>query len=160
MSVPVLLRPVGPADLEFLARLYAATRVEELSTTGWPQSEIEAFLRMQWQAQQTDYTRRFPAADHEIVLVDGEPAGRIWVDRGDEEIRLLDLSVMPAHRNRGIGTQLLVSLQNESTRVERVLCHSVVKGNLGALRLYHRLGFTVVGGVDTHHFMEWSPERS
>ena len=151
----VLLRPVQPADQEFLLALYADTRREEMATTGWPQQQIDEFLRMQFDAQRLDYARRFPDSDHDLVLAHGVPVGRIWVERGSKEIRLLDLAILSSHRNRGIGSKLLRGLQAEARRSQRPLRHSVLKQNLAALRLYQRLDFVVVGDLATHHLMEW-----
>lgn len=162
MSIAIILRPAGPADDGFLAELYADTRAEELAGVGWPDHEVAAFLRMQFEAQRTDYTARFPRSDNEIVLDGPVPVGRIWVNRAPDEIRLLDLAIRSDHRNRGIGTSLIRRLQDEALAAGRPLRHSVVKENVNALRLYSRLGFEIVGGVATHHLMEWSgpPSRS
>jgi ribosomal protein S18 acetylase RimI-like enzyme len=150
-----LLRPAGVADQDFLARLYADTRREELATTGWPPPQVAAFLQMQFEAQRTDYSHRYPASDHDLVLVDGEPVGRIWVDRGPLEIRLLDVAILDSARNQGIGTTLIRGLQNEARTAAKPLRHSVVKENFAALRLYHRLDFVIIGDLTTHHSMEW-----
>lgn len=151
----VVLRPAGPVDESFLAALYAETRAAEMITTGWRKPEIDAFLRMQFEAQRDDYERRFPDALHSIVVVDDCEVGRIWIDRSPAEIRLLDLTIRAADRGRGVGTALLADLQTEARRAGVPLRHSVVKANVDALRLYQRLGFVIVGDVPTHHLMEW-----
>ena len=55
-----LRRVIGHAD--FLYRVYASTRYEELAPAGWPPEQVEAFLRMQFRAQDTHYRTHFPAA--------------------------------------------------------------------------------------------------
>lgn len=149
------LRPAGPDDEPFLVSLYAQTRASEMAATGWGQREIDAFVQMQYAAQRSDYEGRYPAASHSVVLADDRPVGRIWIDRSPDEIRLLDLAVIDGDRDRGIGTRLLRDLQAEAQPAGVPLRHSVVKTNVDALRLYQRLGFTIVGDLPTHHLMEW-----
>jgi GNAT superfamily N-acetyltransferase len=157
MDVDITLRPVGQEDREFLFRLYSSTREEELALTQWDDEQKRTFLEMQFMAQQTDYASRFPGSEHAIVLVGGEAVGRIWVARWEDEIRLLDIALLPEHRNAGSGTVLLKRLQAEARQAGQPLRHSVYKMNDGALRFYERLGFTVVEDFETYVLMEWLP---
>ena len=138
------LRPVEPGDREFLQRVYASTREEELAVFGWDATTKAAFLRMQFAAQDGYYRQQFPGATFDVVTVDGEPAGRLYVDRGDTEVRVIDIALLPDHRGRGIGTALLAPILAEGKTVS---IH-VERGN-PARRLYERLGFSLVedGGV-------------
>lgn len=112
---------------------------------------------MQFEAQRTDYMQRFPNAAHSIVLVDGEVHGRIWVERNADEIRLLDIAVLPQWRNRGTGSVLLERLIAESRESGRPLRDSVFKDNPGAFRLYRRLGFEIVEDLEFYWALEWRP---
>jgi ribosomal protein S18 acetylase RimI-like enzyme len=123
----------------------------------WPDEQKRAFLRGQFDAQRTDYSVRFPDAEHSIVVVDDEPIGRLWVDRRVEEIRLLDIAILPSGQNVGVGTALIEKLQRHATAAVLPLRHSVHATNRGALRFYQRLGFVVVEDFETHLLMEWSP---
>jgi ribosomal protein S18 acetylase RimI-like enzyme len=157
MSVDITLRPALPQDRAFLFQVYAGTREAELAQTGWTAEQRQAFLEMQFTAQQTDYTARFPDAEHTIILVDGNPVGRIWVGRWEDEIRLLDIALLPWRRNAGTGTVLLKRLQREAEEAGKPLRHSVYKMNEAALRFYERLGFTVIEDFETYVLMEWLP---
>lgn len=157
MEAHVALRPVGQDDREFLFRVYAGTRQDELAQTGWTDQEKHAFLEMQFAAQHADYTNRFPDADHTIVLVDDQPVGRLWVARWEDEIRLLDIALLPERRNAGTGKVLLERLQAEAGQARLPLRHSVYKMNEGALRFYERLGFAVIEDFETYVLMEWVP---
>ena len=79
------LRPATPEDDAFLFALYASTRAEELDAWGLSGPAREAFLRMQFTAQQQHYRAQLPRADHQIILLDGAPAGRLLVDRREDE---------------------------------------------------------------------------
>lgn len=152
----VATRPARPGDHEFLRLLYATTR-DDLDVLDWDADVRAAFCAQQWWAQHTHYTRHFPDATHDIVVVDGEDVGRVWVDRRVDEIRLLDIAILPAHRGRGIGTQILRRLQDEASSTGQALRHSVEAGNADARRWYEGIGFEIVEHGDTHHLMAWRP---
>ena len=50
-------RPIADADLPFLARLYASTRMEELAVTDWSDAQKTAFLQSQFDAQHAHYQK-------------------------------------------------------------------------------------------------------
>lgn len=150
----ISLRDASDADEDFLFALYASTREAELALLDWGDEERETFLRMQFNAQRTHYLKSYPRARHHVILRDGEPAGRIWVERNEEEIRLLDIALLPAHRGHGVGSALIGELIREAAQAARPLRHSVEKNNPDAKRLYDRLGFKVVGEIPTHYFLE------
>jgi ribosomal protein S18 acetylase RimI-like enzyme len=151
----VTIRPVQSIDKSFLLRVYASSRAEELVQTGWTETEKQSFLEMQFLAQWQDYSNRFPDAEQSIVLHEGNPAGRIWVNRSNEEIRLLDIALLPEFRNSGIGAVLLQRLQDEARALVIPLRHAVYKDNLSAVRFYQSLGFTIIEDLATYYIMEW-----
>ena len=159
MESNVTLRGVRQADEGFLFLVYSGTRDEEMSQTGWSDAEKQSFLEMQFKAQHMDYTARFPTADYSIVLHNDVPAGRLWVNRTPDEIRILDIALLPDFRNKGIGTELLRRLQDEAKSFGRPLRHSVFIMNEGALRFYQRLGFTVIDDLETYYVMEWTDKN-
>lgn len=159
MSAHITLRPAADGDREFLFAVYEGTR-DDVSQVPWSDEERRAFVEMQFAAQHSDYVTRFPDSEHSIIVVDGEAHGRMWVDRRADEIRLLDIALLPEHRNRGTGRVLLERLIAEARNAGRPLRHSVFKSNVGALRFYRRLGFEVSEDFDAYVLMEWSGERS
>jgi ribosomal protein S18 acetylase RimI-like enzyme len=159
MSRAVTFRPIAEGDLEFLYRLYASTRAEEMARVPWPEAEKERFLRFQFDAQHTYYQEQFTEAAFDLVLVDGEPAGRLYVDRREEEIRLIDIALMPEHRGQGIGGRLMRDLLAEAEGAGKPVRIHVEREN-PAMRLYVRLGFRRVEDQGVYHLMEWSPGSS
>jgi ribosomal protein S18 acetylase RimI-like enzyme len=153
----VSLRPVTADDKEFLISVYAGTRAQELAQVQWEEEQKEAFIRWQFEMQQKEYQTRFPDARYDVILVDGVPAGRIWVGTDDKQIRLLDIAVMAQFQNRGVGTILLRRLMDEATRMNKPLRHMVFVLNDNAHRFYERLGFTVIEDLGGYKHMEWAP---
>jgi ribosomal protein S18 acetylase RimI-like enzyme len=150
------LRRCTVADEPFLLRVYGSTRAAELALAGWPVEQRVAFVRSQYEAQRTHYEREFPAADRSIVLVAGEPVGRLVVDRRPDEVRVVDVSLLPEYRGRGVGTALLEELVAEASGTGRPLRLHVRPDN-PARRLYLRLGLRVVGHEGDRELMELTP---
>lgn len=155
----VELRPVSESDNEFLLSIYASTREDELAQVEWAEGQKEMFLRWQFELQRREYSARFPDAAYHVIVVDEQPAGRIWVGADDEQIRLLDIALLPEFQNRGVGTILLRHLMDEATQTGKALRHMVFVLNNNADRFYERLGFTVIEDLGAYRHMEWRPER-
>ena len=160
-TVPVTLRPATASDEAFLFTLYASTREGEVAMWGWEPAQREAFLRMQWMAQRRDWATRYAGASHRVVLVEGRPAGRMVVARGEREWRLVDIALLPSSRGAGVGTRLVRELQDEVAKAGARLRLRVVRGG-PAHRLYTRLGFRAdpaapSDGEDPYLAMEWVP---
>jgi len=146
-------------DEPFLVRVLADTRREELDLLPWGETEKDAFIRSQHAAQHSHYTASWPEASLHVVLVDDEPAGRIYVQRDAEAIHLLEISLLREHRDRGVGTSLLQSLLAEADlRGVKVTAH--VERGSRALGLYERLGFRPVAERGLHLLIERPPGSS
>jgi ribosomal protein S18 acetylase RimI-like enzyme len=152
------LRPAEEGDAVFLDRVYASTRVEELALVDWDQATKDAFLAMQSAAQMRYYRQVYPDADYLIVTVDGHPAGRLYVARLPDEIRLVDVALLPEYRGRGIGTALISGVLAEARAADKVVRVHVEIFNR-AMRLYERLGFGKVEERGVYWLLEWSPAR-
>jgi ribosomal protein S18 acetylase RimI-like enzyme len=91
-----------------------------------------------------------------VILSDDHPAGRLYVARWREEIRIVDIALLSEHRGMGIGTQLLRDLISESEDSGKPLSIHVERFN-PALRLYERLGFRAVADKGVYLLMERPP---
>ncbi len=156
MTEQITLRPITPQDDEFLYRLYASTREEELAQVGWTEAQKSAFLRMQFDAQTKQYTGNYPGAQLQIILCDGAPAGRLYVARWEKEIRIMDIALLPAYRGRGLGTTLLNQVLAEGQARGLPVTIHVERFN-PARRLYTRLGFRQVQDRGVYLLLEWTP---
>jgi ribosomal protein S18 acetylase RimI-like enzyme len=156
----VSLRPVTSDDEDLLLRIYSSTREEELrQAADWTAEQKEVFLRWQLEMQRKDYDARFPMADYHVILFEGEPAGRLWVARTPEQIRLLDIAILPRFQNRKIGTTLLLNLIKESEETGTPLRHMIFKLNTEARRFYERLGFRLKEDGRMYLLMERHPGK-
>jgi len=150
----ISLRPIGPEDDSFLAGVYASTRAEELAVTGWSDDEKAVFCRRQFDAQAAHYRENYPGASLQVIENAGVPIGRLYVARGEREIRIMDVALLPEFRGSGIGTKLLRELQEEARSADKSLTIHVERFN-PALRLYERVGFRQIEDKGVYLLMEW-----
>jgi ribosomal protein S18 acetylase RimI-like enzyme len=149
-------RPITDPDAPFLLELYASTRQAELAAVPWTQDQKAQFLQQQFHAQHQFYQQQFAGARFDLVLHGGQPIGRLYVSRQPDEIRVIDIALLPEHRGRGIGAALMKSLQDEAAGVPCPIRIHVEPLN-PALRLYTRLGFRKVQDQGVYWLMEWPP---
>lgn len=152
-------RPVTDADLQFLRDLYASTRAEEMTVVDWPETQIGEFLTMQFEAQHHYYQEQFSSAEFLVVEQDGDSIGRVYLDRRSDELRLIDIALMPEARNQGLGKALLLDLLDEAQAAALPVRIHVEKFN-PAMRLYLRLGFKPLEDQGVYQLMEWRPDHA
>lgn len=148
-----LLRPVADDDRAFLVELYASVREPELAHVPWDESTRRAFVEQQFAAQDAHYRGNYPGATLDVVELEGERAGRLYVHRGPHDIRIMDIALLPPFRGRGIATALLRALVDEAETGRRKLSIHV-EANNPARTLYERLGFRPAGEHGVYILME------
>jgi ribosomal protein S18 acetylase RimI-like enzyme len=152
----VTLRPVDADDERFLLRVYAGTREEELAPVPWSAEQKAAFVAQQFAAQSAHYAQHYAGMNADVILLGGVAAGRLLVARWAEEIRIVDISILPELRGRGAGSVVLGELLAEAEAAGKRLSIHVERENR-ALGLYERLGFTSVGEHGVYLRMECDP---
>jgi len=153
----ITLRPIEPDDMELLLRVYRSTREEELAmVVDWTEEMKGAFVQQQFQAQHAWYQEHYVGATFDVILVDGVPAGRLYVHRRADEIRLVDITFLPGFRQGGLGTSILHDLLAEGEAAGKPVTIHVEIYN-PAMRLYERLGFQPVEERGPYRLMKWSP---
>lgn len=154
-AAEVGLRPVRAEDRDFLLALYASTRAGEFQAVGWDAATLAAFLEMQFQIQDRALHQAHPGASFDVVLVDDQSAGRLYVDRQGDAVHVIDVALLPEHRGQGIGAALLGALIAEARASGRPVRLQALRGS-PAIRLYERLGFEVVGQDEVYVSLEIS----
>ena len=117
---------------------------------------MEAMLKLQFRAREQQYRSQFAGAGDDLVLVEGEPAGRLYVEHREHLIRIVDIAIAPGYRGRGAGTALLAGVIAEASAAGRVVELHVEAAN-PALRLCRRLGFVQTDAVAPYLRMQWRP---
>ena len=153
----VTLRPVGDDDGDFSARVYASTREQELAPLPWTEEQKAAFLAQQFAAQSVHYAEHYADASWDVIVVDGQRAGRLIVHRGAVEINVVDIALLPEYRGRGVGTVLLRAIFDDADAAGLpVIVHAEHMNP--ARRLYERLGFVPVEDLGIYLKLERRPQ--
>jgi ribosomal protein S18 acetylase RimI-like enzyme len=155
---PITLRPVTDADSDFLLAVYATTRAHEMTLVPWTAEQKAAFVRMQFQAQSTHYAAEYPTAQHAVIYCADAMAGRIYLDTETETLHILDVTILPQYRNRGIGSQLLHQVLEQARALGKPVTIYVETYN-PSLRLFERMGFQRAEEKGLSFLLKWNPEK-
>ncbi|UJF33806.1 GNAT family N-acetyltransferase [Paenibacillus hexagrammi] len=149
------LEPATAGDELFLYELYAESRREELSALAWDGAQQHAFLRMQFDTQQRSYRAQYTDLQQQVIYRGTERLGQISSAVTSQAIVLVDIILLPAYRNQGIGTRLITDLQEKSREISKEMRLHVLQHN-PAQHLYARLGFQMDGERFPYLSMVWN----
>jgi ribosomal protein S18 acetylase RimI-like enzyme len=155
----VTKRPLATHDLPFLQHLYGTTRTNELAAVEWSDTEKAAFIAQQFQAQHHHYTTYYPDAAFDVLLSDNQPIGRLYVHRSVSEICIMNIAILPAYHNQGLGSFLIKQLMAEAEACNQKVTLHVEPYN-PALRLYQRLYFQYIEQDGAYYLMSWQPQST
>jgi len=156
MIPSITTRAATEHDEAFLFALFRSVRLPEFAHAQLPPPQLDLLMNLQYNGQKATYGAQYPDGD-QIVLADGEPIGRIWVYRVAGEHQLVDISLMPELRNRGIGAALVTEAIAGAKAVGARLSCSVAVTNTGSLRFHQRLGFQITGGDEIYYDLAIEP---
>jgi ribosomal protein S18 acetylase RimI-like enzyme len=94
-----------------------------------------------------------------IIESNGGQIGRMYVDRSESDILLMDIALIPEFRGRGLGGQLMAALLAEAEAAKKAVRIHVERNN-PALHLYERLKFRVLEDKGVHYMMEWRADEA
>ena len=152
----VEIRQALPREDElFLFEVYASSRSEEISLWGWDQGQQLQFLRMQHAAQQGFYRQQYPKLQYQIIMDAGISAGRMATVQIDAELVLVDIILLPEFQGKGLGTAILMALQEQAAK-QKILLRLSVLTDSRARQLYERLGFQAVVNGGMYTIMKWN----
>lgn len=154
----ITLRPSTDADYDFMRVLYHSVREEEMKHFPLNEEQKVAFLDWQFDCQWKHYRAHYPTCDWRVILRDGEPVGRLLVDRWPDQIRIVDIAILSTARGSGLGTMLMNEVLEEGRRANTPVTIHVEVFN-PAQSLYQRLGFKQVDSSGAYHLMRWSPDQ-
>jgi ribosomal protein S18 acetylase RimI-like enzyme len=157
MNPPFALRDVQEQDSPFLLALFKTARAFIFDRMPLPEPQKEALIRQQFEAQRTSYKAQFPGSQHSIILSGDTGIGQIWIARSSEEYRIVDVSVVPEYRNRGIGSNVVRQFMAEAAEAGLPLRCTVQWANPGSLRFHQRLGFQIVSQDLADYALEYRP---
>ncbi len=151
------LIPVTPSDNSFLFEIYASSRAEELKFAPWTEDRKLAFLESQFEAQTNHYNASYPNRSFDLITLEDEPAGRFFQAELADEIRIIDITLLPRFRNGGIGTVILSNLLDTATIKHKPVSIYLETYNRSQT-LFTRLGFVPVSDDGVYCLWEKKPE--
>ncbi len=157
MSDEYSLRPVTPEDKALLRTIFASSWNRAFGQLALPAESKELVLHQQFESQHQSYFSQYPNAHYDLIYCGENPAGRLYVDRGAESIDLIDITLLPDFRGRGIGSEIIRDLLVEAREVRKPVTLHVEHWNFAAHRLYQRLGFSDLVDIGSHWKMKWTP---
>ncbi len=154
------LRAIYQEDLPRLLEIYASTRAEELAMVpDWSDADKTVFVNQQFFAQHQYYSEHYQGAELQMIELNGEAIGRLYVHwhYSTEEVRIMDIAILPIFRSQGIGSQLIQQVMKKGADLGKsVSIH--VEYNNPAMKLYERLGFHKVGEFNSvYYLLKWTP---
>ena len=141
-------------DESFLRRLVVETVAAELGASVWPEPMRTHLLGLQYTSRRQSQRINFPGADSQIIQFNGADVGWVVVDTLPDEVRLVEIMIMPELRGQGIGTAVVREILAAGGDAGKPVRLSVNPMNRAAIRLYERLGFRRTGGDEAQQFME------
>jgi GNAT superfamily N-acetyltransferase len=141
-------------DLPFLRHLYASTRAEELSVTGWTDAQKLAFTDSQFDLQRHHYRTYYPRTEWNVLENHGTPIGRLYLQCRITTFLVIDIALLPEWRGRGLGTELMQWICTLARAAGKSVTVTVEKYNR-AQTLYRRLGFREIAEGGVYWEMEW-----
>lgn len=151
----VHVRPAEDSDTLFLRELFFTIRAPEFEAAGLVGEPLRMLLAQQYQAMRSHYDNVYAGALYEIFELDGQPVGyQAWIEL--DTLHLIDISLEPEFRGQGLGTHLMLLMQDKAKSLGKPMTLTVEKFN-PALRLYERLGFVMYQDSDVYQRMKWEP---
>ena len=151
---PTYLRPCAASDDAFLYDVFCTTWASEVAALP-NQNLAQHVLRIQHIAQERRFATNYPNQQRFVLVEDGEPAGRLYLQSVGDTVHVVDLTLLPRFREQGIGSRVIRDLVAQCTADGRSIRLRVSRRNRGAIDLVNRLGFSLVSVDDLENFFEW-----
>lgn len=124
----------------------------------WTDEQKEAFIRFQLKAQLTHYQNEYPNAEYSIILFGTQPVGRLYIDRREAEIRIMDITLLPENRGKGISSPIIRRLMDEASHSGRKLSINLDKLS-HSQPIFDQFGFKPTEDSGFHVLYVWEPEK-
>ena len=155
-TLGVIFKAISESDMAFLCKLYQSTRWQEVQQAPWSDEQRVEFLTQQFNAQHAHYQKYYPRSDFLLICQNNKNIGRIYIDRDEKTICLIDITLLPEYRNQELGSQILKELIQEAKSQQKKIVIHVEKFN-PAYNWYLKHGFQQIEDKGVYQYMEWRP---
>ena len=155
----IRLRMTRNTDAAFERTLHDSNRAD-LKLIDGDRDLVQSVMDFQYQAKSTGHGESYPDAQHYMIEKAGEVIGRLVIDFGHNEVRIVDITVLPAWHGQGVGKTVLQAMQKVAGNLRLPIVLTALRNNLRAVTLYQQLGFRLdpanrPGGVRL--LLRWEP---
>lgn len=150
------LRLAQSSDNAFLESLYHSTR-DDLRLIDAEDDFIEDLITKQHNIQTQGNATHYPNAYHFVVEKLGDRIGRVIVDFGHNEIKILGIAFITVARGKGYGSGVLQGLQQAAAKTGAPLVLEAMHNHPKVKLLYTKLGFVVEQTNAIADRMVWYP---
>lgn len=154
--MPSTLTTITDFSEPFLLEVYASARADEMAQIPWSDEQKTAFLHSQLQAQHEYYRSRYPNGSFNIIKSGNASIGRLYLAELDDEIRIIDITILPEYRHQNTGAEMIVKILQKCETLGKPAQIYIESYNPSA-KLFARLGFepTAVEGI--YLLWRWTP---
>ena len=138
------------SDEPFLFALYSTVRAEEMTLVPWDDNQKTAFLQSQFKAQHEYYLTSYPQGSFQLIELDGKSIGRLYLAELDDEIRIIDLTILPEYRGKGFGSEIISDILQKAAKPVRIYLESFNQSN----DLFKRFGFHKISDEGVYQLWE------
>jgi len=130
-------------DVEFLYEIYANARNADARTPPLGQNDRHLLLTSRFMAEHINLIAAYPHATYAVLCRNDQKIGRVYAWKGQDHIRLIDITLHPHHRKQGIGESVMTMLNDEADRANLPVTLLVERGN-PSQKLYGRMGYETI----------------
>ena len=144
--ITYIVRPSTPGERDLIYTLKAeSVRPYVEKIWGWDE-----------EFQQKDFDSDFASVAHfSVIEIDGKFIGFLQFYFESSYLDVAEIHLLPEYRGKGIGSDILLCLQNDCLIKKRTMRIGCFKENLRATSLYQKLGFIQTEETNTHYIMQY-----
>jgi hypothetical protein len=155
----VQLKKKEKDDSEFLFRLFEELKIAELNIASWPELMKNQLVAMQYNAFEKMIKNEYPNSEDYLVVFNFQKAGRLQLNDDNEVLKILNISLLPAFQNLGIGSKIIKDIIINAGVKNKLVYLEVDKAN-PVFSLYKKLGFTVYAQDELKYYMKYFPHTN
>lgn len=116
----------------------------------WNDEQKNAFIKFQFEAQHQHYTSKYPPDSFKIIELEGERVGRLYLSELADEVRIIDLTILPERRGKGLGKRIITDILKQATKPVRIYLESFNR----SVGLFNELGFEIIDDEGVYQLWE------
>ena len=150
----ISLSQVEPSHTEFLLKLFTECRPDLDSIMNVSREQKESIIYQQFALEHHQLIQMYPEAELNIVMIDKEPVGRVYINYGVAKDRILQIGLLKKYRGFGIGRKIVAMVIDKAFNKRKTVSLQVAWFNQGAYGFYEKLGFKVIENNGVFYEME------